>query len=1339
MPILSHLSSPFPQWRPSHHLPSDTKSMPPITSPIRDGVPNAPGAATVRRQNEDPELLTLNAKLRAQKQRLLHWAYNWCGYCNNADEEFQGSDLSAVASSVMVAIERLLSDAEQVQQAETGLPPSVTKAELDSKVATTWANPEIARMNQIVLELTRHIDILYSISSFRKSASDHSPALPVSPDRSNLSRFPLFSKASVRAQAGDAKLPRTEKVDVNVASAKPNDEEARGANALDSVFQEKSLFIADSSSLLPPKVPSMHGSSPPPYEPVAHQDSKFIRLITKNSLPEVTRPSNIASDLPVLIEPANASIAKQDQSLPRERPADLVRAWNSVIDNAKVSHLGLLRFLGYCVDASALTPALVHQLPSQTDQSQSTPLVPRSLVSLFPSPTARPDSTIPNLEDRFHLSYALSLAVLHLRSQNILHGDLSSYRVLIFPYSASAAAHDTTSLSRYDILHPYLTAFSHPHEQNEESPRVTLCTYADIDSQCPGRKDSYWVHYLYNLGLILLEIGFWTSLSALHKDKYDKEAFKTRIATSYVPKLGAKCGIAYMKAVQLCLDAPKLLAAADPKMELRRSLPQGGLRDSCVYPGCRETNDDFSKNLTFAIAKLLFHCASLNIVSPPPGEDLVESLPPALPVQNAPTTTAATVHQEEEEPDDSTPTVGDSTSCARTIRKWANVEIPDKDIATWNNRAAGRLSKLLAKVLNDPAESCSVSLMMAGDSAGAAKPTVCITCASVRRVRAAVKKYFKVPEGWGDVVVLRGSVQQSTVSRARRRGKKYRPAAVGNVPANMETDPCYQKIPGCGASIGAYRDDQHLPPVSFGGTILVDGAPYGMTVHHMLDAPLDDSDEEDNEDGEDCSADDDSDDGIEGEDDQPKKSSMNRWVPSAELMGYNDCYTIELSDEEDGDDFDDEDLCLSDDLSDDGECSDEDYDDENDDDETDDDTSSIGDATAFDPEHDSRITVTQPALDDVREEFFPSLEDRDDEHIASHSFGHVHASSGLRRWRRNGTKHEIDWALIKIEPRRCQRHMNTVNALDAQTMSNASNNNNNHNNNHNHHHNKTSTTSAPPPPSPPLPIAGNLAVYKLNKVASAHEIGGLPVHCRGRTSGFQSGRISRAMALLKMHGRASFSSSFSVDGNFGIPGDSGAWVFDQITGQVCGHVLAWSEKSRTAYIAPMEVLFEDIARTLGADLVALPGSPEAQRWITAATTSSTTAAKPTLAAREATLSSSSLYKKHKHRSASSSVGNAQDQVLGRRYPHGLSVDFHNHVDKNKSPLTTTPTAAAPTAREGPGSSRLARDISRNHSQHHTANVNNSTSDRLKGVAATSYHNVNALIARQRTMMGRLPT
>jgi hypothetical protein len=59
-----------------------------------------------------------------------------------------------------------------------------------------------------------------------------------------------------------------------------------------------------------------------------------------------------------------------------------------------------------------------------------------------------------------------------------------------------------------------------------------------------------------------------------------------------------------------------------------------------------------------------------------------------------------------------------------------------------------------------------------------------------------------------------------------------------------------------------------------------------------------------------------------------------------------------------------------------------------------------------------------------------------------------------------------------------------------------------------------------------------------------------------------------------------------------VPGDSGAWVYSPTNRQLCGHVLAWGDKSKTAYIAPMEVLFEDIKETLGAETVCLPGGED---------------------------------------------------------------------------------------------------------------------------------------------------
>ncbi|KAF2490603.1 hypothetical protein BU16DRAFT_159462 [Lophium mytilinum] len=74
----------------------------------------------------------------------------------------------------------------------------------------------------------------------------------------------------------------------------------------------------------------------------------------------------------------------------------------------------------------------------------------------------------------------------------------------------------------------------------------------------------------------------------------------------------------------------------------------------------------------------------------------------------------------------------------------------------------------------------------------------------------------------------------------------------------------------------------------------------------------------------------------------------------------------------------------------------------------------VGDVEGIRPGKGEQIIITQPAIDDVAEDLFPSLDDRDEDHLHSHALGHVYASSGIRRLRRRGILHEIDWALIKI-------------------------------------------------------------------------------------------------------------------------------------------------------------------------------------------------------------------------------------------------------------------------------------------------------------------------------------
>lgn len=236
-----------------------------------------------------------------------------------------------------------------------------------------------------------------------------------------------------------------------------------------------------------------------------------------------------------------------------------------------------------------------------------------------------------------------------------------------------------------------------------------------------------------------------------------------------------------------------------------------------------------------------------------------------------------------------------------------------------------------------------------------------------------------------------------------------------------------------------------------------------------------------------------------------------------------------------------------------------------------------GDIDGILPGEGEEIRITQPALDDVDPDFFPNEEDRDDDHLSSHELGHVHASSGIRRWKRDGILHEIDWALLKLKEDRLQpynicqggRRFCFGNMTPEQRI----------------------IASKLKAPVDRRQYTAEEDEYP-NGVAPASSLGGLAVHCFGRTTGLQGGMISSVMSAVRIYHRKSFSRSWHVAGDFGIGGDSGAWVVQNGKHKVVGHVLAFCHKNRIAYICPMEVLLEDIKRTLGAKRIYLPGSME---------------------------------------------------------------------------------------------------------------------------------------------------
>ena len=443
-------------------------------------------------------------------------------------------------------------------------------------------------------------------------------------------------------------------------------------------------------------------------------------------------------------------------------------------------------------------------------------------------------------------------------------------------------------------------------------------------------------------------------------------------------------------------------------------------------------------------------------------------------------------------------------------------------------------------------ESVEISLESVGPNPANTQPTVLVVCTSVGKVRAILKKrlgdLFDGSTGFALKVckghVLRSRRHSASVIRsmANRAGAyDKRSAADGNDEVEA-VNPEFQERPGNGASIGAWIGDRHLPPVSFGGLVLVDDKAYGMTVHHMLDDPERDF----------------------GLGETTRSSAIPDYDWSAESF-------VESSVDDDGgfdlSDTESEPYSESDITSDWG------------DDEEDEDEFEPGDIPGIEPGCGDGYIVTQPALDDVEEGFYPSSETEDDDHLDTFSLGEVYASSGIRRKQVNGLVHEVDWALFEFASDRLPDD-NLMPRAQGDSPSKRS------KKNDGHPHLRPTT------------------------VAPLNALPGMEVQCMARTSGLQTGNILPALTSVKIYGRtspshtyqiASLSSSQSSPSSpqdtipIGIPGDSGAWVVDKHDGQLCGHVLAWSQRKHVAYICPMDVLLVDIAQTLEASEIRLPG------------------------------------------------------------------------------------------------------------------------------------------------------
>ncbi|KAI8954023.1 hypothetical protein F4801DRAFT_70231 [Xylaria longipes] len=1079
---------------------------------------------------DDPEIKALHRKLRIQKDRLVSWGLEWSDPNQSAeiDESLNEAGLTDLVGSIMGTIKDILAEAEPLWLASkrpAGSGKSAEKASGDRKSPLiVW---DKGRFEDLVKDLTASIDTLCDLSRTRSSAAMTAGALRQS------------------------------------TTPKPPVEDFRPYGST-RIQTPRHIDPQDILSLSAMQTQSLSESGPSQHRP---QEIFFMGKQAYTNLTQ--RPAERSEWYPLLVEYAEFDPIYSATGIMPEltRFEKLSAGLQTESSRAPGAWIGLPLLLGYYEDMERSRLALIYSFPPTFNAVTFDDLTQHPVDNLctLDNLLSRPNFE-PTLEAKFRLAYNLANSVFDMHSRGITHGNLHASTISF----ANTVGDDsgTPGANEVDIRRPLISSFDifTNSPSTSHSPSTFLLHRHTLDPRTTSQSplaingDTKTLD-LYSLAMMLVSIGLWTTLENLVPN-LDSPS----VPESVLGQLAIRCGTLYMRAVQACWNAVELeLSRPGNGDEIIRQVQTraNGYLEACCILDCvsgldDRLGDDFMHTSSRQDVKPKASTTSLpgpSVATPKSQSYDTKRIPPqerskSFPIDCKPLAESPPVESKPEKPKEKQP----------KLRLYPQIPLPAEIVEQWNEIIMPQINLALRQFYRKHPESVEISLESIGESPQKATPTVLVVCTSVNKVRAILNKKLGILfDGTTTNIslkVCRGSVVRSRKGPTRSMAKDDRPDASsrhgGDDDESQETpaaNPDYQEKPQNGASIGAWIGDKHLPPVSLGGVIMVDEKPYGMTVHHMLDDPdrrFQSSDE------------------FEGISEDATRASAPIFRSSAAAQDLSYLTEGETSSES-SEDF----ACEFSDTE--SEYSVTDITSDEEDEDEDEEFNEPGDIPGIEPGCGDGYIVTQPALDDIPEGFYPSPETENEDHIDTYGVGEIYASSGIRRRTENNLVHEIDWALFEFQDDR----LPDKNLFPSITIGGH-------------------RSSAP----------GNLQPVE---VAPAKSLPGLDVQCMARTSGSQAGRILPALTTVKIYGRASPSHSYQVSGripgiskpisppnqtgrgvSLGIPGDSGAWIVDRLYGRLCGHILAWSERKQVAYICPMDVLLLDIAETLQATDVRLP-------------------------------------------------------------------------------------------------------------------------------------------------------
>lgn len=1096
--------------------------------------------------SEDPEIKALHRKLKIQKDRLVSWGLEWSDPSNQSaeiDESLSKAGLSDLVGSIMSTIKDILAEAEplwlsskrRIGEKEPERPTGDKKIPI-----VVW---DKTRFEDLIKDLTASIDTLHDLSRTRSSATSSSRIGRLAKSQASLEELRPFGSTRIQTpQLIDPQTLTNLQTMQAIPLASPITSERRSQEI---VFMGKQAF-ADVRR-------GRQG-----WSPLLLEFAQFDPIYsTTGIMPSMSRFEKLSEGL---------------QTESSRSPG----AWT-----------GLPLLLGYYEDMENSRLGLVYQFPANFSPVTFENLTQNPIDNLctLSELLSRPDFE-PRLEAKFRLAHNLANTIFDMHARGITHGNLLDSTI---SFCSPVGSEHSTEAAEVDVRKPLVSSFDLFPEDGPTLPasvettlyRHPLDPRTTPQSPLSSSRDTKTLD-LYSLAMLLVSIGLWTKLENLVPSPNCPS-----IPESVLEQLAIRCGTLYMKAVQACwnaVDQELMRPGAGDEILSQVQVRASRYLEACsILDGVSGLDDRISVDIGDVPMTPRERQPSLavsvsSLTGPSKGD--TKSRSPATPLlaerkyEPSPVTRPAFISDLEkhgsslsELPSNqgksrATPVPAQTAGVAPTSEKpkaskarlYPQIPLPPDAVSQWNDMIMPQINMALKHFYRKNPESVEISLESIGESPQEITPTVLVVCTSVSKVRSILKKklgvLFDGSTGFG-LKVCRGSMLRSRKGGVTRSMAKGDEAGSDMGEGEVEAaNPDYQERPHNGASIGAWIGDRHLPPVSFGGLIMVDDKPYGMTVHHMLDDP---------------------------EQSHAQKGAEVVIPPvrsSAASQSFTHLQETDTSESSSGDDF----TCEFSDSESDYSVTDLTSDDESEDEEEE--YTEPGDIPGIEPGLGEGYVVTQPALDDIGDGFYPTEDTMDEDHLDTCRLGEIYASSGIRRRHDpEGLVHEIDWALFSFEDERLPDH-------DQNRVPQA------------------------------LPDSPN-GLLQPTAITSWSELAGLEVQCIGRTSGMQTGLIMPALTSVKIYGRASPSHTYQVSSkaapksggkaeaeapefaaatmrripglSLGIPGDSGAWIMERHNGSLCGHVLAWSERKQVAYICPMEVLMLDIAETLEASDVRLPG------------------------------------------------------------------------------------------------------------------------------------------------------